>query len=305
MSPRKIAVICLVISSILWASSGTVAKTLFSAIDPIPLAMLRLGVATAILVPIFLARKHPPIGTLIRDTIPVAIGMAGNLLFFFLGVSRTTANAAAIIYTITPILTFFLAKITIQEHTDPKKLWGIVIGLIGVIIILLLPVINHKQTINGDVIGNLLIVCAMLFWTYYIVGSRKLVTQKHYEPLTITTLAVSFSFLLFATLTLVTSHRPILPAAITGIHPVLILYFGAVVTVLTFGLHQWAIKHSTATTASLTSYLQPVFAFTYNAVFIGEMLTPEFLLGSILVIAGTMFATGGDAISLVRRHRKK
>jgi len=304
MSSRRIAFICLIISSVLWASSGTVAKILFFSIDPIPLAMLRLGVAVCILVPLFLLRKHPPIVRLAKDTLLVGLAACGNFLFFFLGVSRTTANAAAIIYTITPLLTFFLARAAIQEYSDPKKLWGIVLGLIGVFAILLLPVLEHKQSVNGDLIGNLLIVLAMLSWAYYIVGSRKLTTQKHYEPLAITTAAMAYSFVIFAVLTVILPHRPIFPAALAGIHPILILYFGVFITVMTFGLHQWAIKHSSATNAALTNYLQPLFSFAYNAIFIGEKLTPEFAIGSILVLAGTILATQGNAFRIAKSWRR-
>jgi len=308
MSIRTKSIVALIIASILWASAGTVAKVLFSVIDPVPLIMLRLAVATAILIPVFFIRKHPPIRKMLIDIFPVAIAATGNFLLFILGVSRTTANASAIIYTITPLLTLFLAKAAIQEHTNARKLVGIIIGLLGVITILLLPVLVHKQSFNGDVVGNLIIMCAVLSWTYYIVGSRRLTTQKHYDPLTITTVSITVSFIFTFFLTLIVPHRPFMSVAVSGIHPYLLLYFGAAVTVATFGLHQWAIKHSSATTGSLTNYMQPVFAFAYNALFVGETLTPEFLFGSVLVLIGVFIATSeatGSYIRLFQKRRRK
>jgi drug/metabolite transporter (DMT)-like permease len=303
MSPRKIAVLSLIIASILWAASGTLAKLLLPFIDPMPLFMLRVGVATTILLPIYFSRKQPPILKTLKDTWPTLLAAFGNFFFFILGVSRTTANAAAIIYTITPLLTLLLAKAKIRELHTPQKLLGVALGLMGVLFILLLPVLNGKQSINGDPVGNILILLAVFSWTYYIVSSRQLITEKHYEPMTITTYFMVLSFILFFILVLVTPHRPVYPAVVTGIHPWLILLYGAGVTAVTFVLHQWAIKHSSATTASLTNYLQPLFAFVYNAVFIGEMLSIEFVIGSVLVLLGTFLATGKQTSALMRSVR--
>jgi len=305
MSTRSKAIIALIIASILWASSGTTAKILFPIFDPIPLVMLRLAVATAILLPIFFIRKHPPIRQLLVDAFPVSIATMGNFLLFTIGVSKTTANASAVIYTITPLLTLFLAKATIQEHANSRKIIGIIIGLIGVITILLLPMLTHKQAFNGDFVGDLIIICAVISWTYYIVGSRKLTTEKHYDPLAITTVSITISFIFMALFTLITPHRPILPVILSGTHPYVLLYYGAAVTVATFFLHQWAIKHSSATTGALTNYMQPVFAFVYNAMFVGEILTSEFLFGSILVLVGVFIATSERATEYIRTFRAR
>lgn len=300
MSPRKTAVISLVIASVLWAASGTLAKLLLPFIDPMPLFMMRVGVATAILLPIYFSRRQPPVVQTLKDTWPTLLAAFGNFFFFILGVSRTTANAAAIIYTITPLLTLLLAKAKIRELHTPRKLTGVVLGLLGVLFILLLPVFEGKQIINGDPVGNLLILAAVLSWTYYIVSSRQLITEKHYEPMTITTYFMVLSFILFSVLVLMTPHRPFISAAMTGIYPWLILLYGAGITAVTFLLHQWAIKHSSAITASLTNYLQPLFAFGYNATFIGEKLSLEFMIGSVLVLVGTFLATSEQASAYMK-----
>lgn len=305
MSPKKIAVISLVVSSILWASSGTVAKILLPFIDPLPLIMLRVGTAALILVPVYLLRKHPPFLTTLKDTWPTMIASFGNFFFFIFGVSHTTANAAAIIYTITPLLTSFLANKKIQEYNSPKKMAGIILGFLGVLFIILLPVFQGKQAINGDPFGNILILCAVVSWTYYIVSSRELITRKHYEPAIITTFSITGSFIAFLLLTFLLPHRQFLAATFAGIHPWLILYYGAGVTAVTFLIHQWAIKHSSATTASLTNYLQPVFGFVYNGLFIGEKLTVEFIAGSVLVLLGTFLATSEQTSSMMKSFRGK
>ena len=272
MSPKKIAIVSLIVSSILWASSGTVAKILLPFIDPIPLMMLRIGIGISILIPLYCSKPHKPFLQTIKDTWPAILGATGNFLLFILGISLTTANAAGVIYTITPLLTLFLARKTIQELYTPRRFYGILLGLFGVAGVMLLPVLEGTASVSGNPVGNLLIFCAAFCWTLYIVSSRNAISNKGYEPLTVTTFSMTGAFLVFVLLTLILPHRPIIPAVFSGFHPWLLLYYGALVTAVTFLIHQWAIKHSSATTASLTSYLQPMFAFVYNGVFIGEKL---------------------------------
>lgn len=305
MSSKKIAIISLIVASILWASSGTIAKILLPSIDPIPLMLLRVGIALCILIPMYLARNPKPFFRTLKDTWPAILGSAGNLFFFISGVSRTTANAAAIIYTITPLLTSIIARRTIEEHHTPRKLIGVTLGFVGVILIILLPIIQGSGQLNGDPLGNLLILFAVLSWTIYIVSSRKSISIQHYEPITVTTFSMGGTFLVFLILTLVTPHRPFLAEAIRGFHPWLLLFYGGCVTALTFLIHQWAIKHSSATTASLTNYLQPIFAFIYNSMFIGEQLSIEFIGGSILVLIGTFLATSEQATAYKNSLKRK
>jgi drug/metabolite transporter (DMT)-like permease len=303
MSPKKIALISLIVASIIWASSGTVAKILLPVIDPIPLMTLRVGISLLVLLPLFLFKKHPPIIQLIKDSWPMMLGSAGNLFFFIIGVSTTTANAAAIIYTISPLAIMVFAKVKIQEHNSLRKLLGVMLGLLGVILIVILPILKREQSLNGDPLGNIFILCAVASWTYFIVSSRELIIKKNYEPLTVTTLAMTGTFCIFLLATLLIPHRPFISVALTGMHPFILLYYGVIVTALTFLLHQWAIKYSSATTASLTNYLQPLFAFVYNAFFLGEKLTIEFLLGSILVLMGTILATSEQTSIYMKSFR--
>ncbi len=305
MSPKKIAIISLIVSSILWASSGTIAKILLPTIDPIPLMMLRVGIALCILIPLYLRSNHPPVLRTLHDTYPAILGSAGNLFFFIFGVSKTTANAAAVIYTITPLLTSLIAKKTIQEQTSPRKLVGVTLGFVGVVLIILLPILEGKQSLSGDIVGNSIILLAVLSWTLYIVSSRKSISVQKYEPLTVTTFSMGGTFILFAILTAILPHRPIMSAALSGFHPWLLLFYGAMVTATTFLIHQWAIKHSSATTASLTNYLQPMFAFIYNSLFIGETLTIEFIAGSLLVLLGTFLATSEQAQGIYNHSLKR
>lgn len=72
----------------------------------------------------------------------------------------------------------------------------------------------------------------------------------------------------------------------------LLLYATIPVTVVTFGLFQWVIKHISATTASLKDYVQLTIGFGLSMFILGESVNLPFIVGSAIVIIGVAIATG-------------
>lgn len=301
MSSQKIAFITLLVASFFWASSGVAAKTLLRSFDPLSVAAIRLTIASIFIFPFFL-RATPTISKkLLLDILPISFLVAANFLLFLFGVNKTTANAGAIIYTVTPITAALFSRAFIGERVSRQKIIGILLGLTGVFTILLLPVLEQRHAILDDVWGNVLILGAMVVFALYHVGTRQLISTKSYNPITITGISFFVSALLFNLLLLFVPHTAIFPALLMPTNLLIAIYFAVFVTVLPYILHQWAIKYSSATTGALTTYIQPVFGFIFNGILLGEIITGGFLFGSVLVFAGTFMATGAQMIRMIRR----
>lgn len=301
MSFKAKALVVLLVASFFWATSGFAAKTLLKVFDPISLAAIRLTIAAIVIFPIFLHSTKRITKTLLRDMTPVTLFSAGNFLLFLFGIQRTTANAAAVIYTATPLVAAFASNKLIQEHISSKKIAGILLGLIGVLTILLLPIFEQRGVMVGDIKGNLLIGGAMIMFALYNVSSRYLIDKKNYHPITITGFSLIASACLFIIAILLIPHTPIRSHIAIPSVAFLAIYMATFVTVLPYILHQWVIKHSSATTASLTTYIQPVFAFLFNGILLGEIITPGFFVGSVLVFSGVFLATGSGIMRIIRR----
>lgn len=291
MSSKAKALIGLVVASIFWASSGVAAKTLLKTFDPITVGAIRLTIASITILPFFLQHTKKFSWKLFRDVFPVSLVTAANFIIFLFGIKLTTANASGMIYTGTPLLAAILAALFIGERISKRKIVGILVGLIGVLIILLLPVFEGHALPVGDLTGNLMIVGAMTAFALYNVGSRRLI-NKHYHPLTITGFSLMTSAAAFWTLWLLFPHTPLQPIVETPSLLMIAVYMGIMVTTVPYVLHQWAVKHSSATTASLTTYIQPVFGFIFNGIFLGEILSGGFLVGTTLVFIGVTLVTG-------------
>ena len=132
MSKIQKVMISLLLVGILGSSSVVANKLLLRDLPPFTVSFFRFLIASLAILPIFLRqrKKSPPL------TLPV-IGIlflsSINILFFILGVSKTSANVTQTIYTGTPLVVSLLAWVLLKEKLSKYKLIGIIVGLVGVL----------------------------------------------------------------------------------------------------------------------------------------------------------------------------
>lgn len=301
MSSRTKALLAIVAAALLWSTAG-VAKILVRTFDPFTTAFFRFLVALIVILPLFLnEQKHKK--TLLLPLLPLGLASTANIAFYYFGLKTTTANAAMMIYNATPLVIAIMASWLIGETVTKTKLIGIFLGLAGTTLIALLPTIERGGMVSGDLIGNLFVFGAVASWTIYTIGSRHTHTMKGATPIALGTASIITSTAAFAGLAALSWKPHYATLLLQPTNLLLILHLGVLVTVATYLLYQWAIKHSSATTASLNQYLQPVIALLFNIAFLGERLTIGFVLGSIVVMAGVGIATGGPMVHEIRRWK--
>jgi drug/metabolite transporter (DMT)-like permease len=297
MSIRTKAFVALLLVSILWGSAGVVAKILIQELHPYVVLFYRFGIAAIVLLPWFIKAKKP--AHMWRVLIPFSLLVAGNAIFFYLGISRTTVSSSAIIGATVPLVTAILSRLFINEHTSRETFVGIIIGLVGAMYITLLPLWKEGKLLGGDIVGNLFLVAGLLCWTSYVVGSRYFLSKDTYSPLVM----VETNFLTLAgvciILALVTRQQFFAPRVLDPIY-LFVLFYGTIpVTVGSFGLFQWALKHISATTASLKDYIQLVVGVTLSLIVLKEKVNASFIIGSLIVILGISIATGRSTLSKI------
>lgn len=303
MSNRTKALLAIVTASILWGTAGVSAKLLVQVLNPFVAAFYRFLIASLCILPFFLRAKKPR--GYLRHLLPMSLLSAANVVFFYLGIKTTTANAATLLYAGTPLATALLAKILIKEDVTRKKFIGVLIGLIGVLFVVVLPVLEKQSQLVGDLRGNILILFAMVLWTLYTIGSRHFSSSNTYSPLLITAINF-FTTCIVALLFGLITQQQFFPSAMFSMRfYTTLMYAGIFITLVTYGLFQWAIHHLSATTASLKNYLEPVVAISFNSVLLGEKITIGLIAGSILVITGVTITTGTKLVYEINRGFKK
>jgi len=268
---------------------GPFAKISLQEIPPLSFTLLRFLLATLILVPLAIKRKEFHYKSLKRIA-GVSLLATANVTLFIFGVGRTTATISQMLYAGVPLVTGIFSFVILKEKIYQKKLFGILIGFIGVLLIVLLPVLGKGTTFNGDLFGNLIIFVAVCLFALYSVLSKQI--QKEYSPLELTiffVLTTTFIQLLLIPLDLVQHQNWWSEITIKSILGV--AYVGILGTGVYYLIYQHAIKNSTPMIASMILYLQPIFAFLWASVLLGERITSEFIVGAILAFVGVALVT--------------
>lgn len=301
MSPRTKAFLAIVVVSLLWSTAGIVGKILLKTFDPFTLAFLRYFIASIIVLPFFLKQKHGSVKKMLIDVIPIALLSSLNVALFYIGLPKTTVNATAVMYAATPLIVATIAYLTIHERLTKMKILGIIVGFIGVLTFLLFPALGRGEIAFGSVTGNLIMLLGVCSWAAFNVGSRFLTTTKQYSPFQVSAISMFVSVPVYLLIMMFSPPVNLFTTLFDFNTIMLLLYLGIFLTVLTYSLFLWAIKHSSSTTSSLTHYLQPIFAFYFAYIFLGETITSNFLLGSLLVLLGVFLATGTRLMQELRK----
>jgi drug/metabolite transporter (DMT)-like permease len=245
----------------------------------------RFLIASVILIPIFLRSKEKIAKNEIPFLFLISLLGTANVLFAALGLQKTSATIAQVMYAIVPIIALIASSFILKTRFYKEKIIGVLLGFIGVLIIILAPNMANISNNLGTIIGNLLILTAVFCYSFYTVFSKKI--QKKYSPLALTTLMIITTLIVqsFLITTEITNYPETFNhLTIKGI--IGLLYVGIIGTAFFFLLYQKVIKRATPLIASMVFYLQPVFTFLWAYFLLGERLTLSLIIGSLLAFLG-------------------
>jgi drug/metabolite transporter (DMT)-like permease len=302
MSVRAKALIALFCAALLWGSSGTVGKLLLREAHPFVLTFWRFFTAAIIVLPFVLGSTKPK--NWIKTLLPLGLFNAGNVLFYSFGLTLTTANSGSLIGAGVPLLTVFLSWLLIHESISKEKLIGVIIGLLGAVLIILVPIIEKGYAVGTSLSGNLMMVGSALSWTMYTIRSRSLGQHTTFNPMLATFINFVTCMICALIASLITGQQLFIPAFVVPAYLSLFLFTAIAVTVVTFFLYQWALQHVPASTASLKEYAQLLCAVLINAAVLGERFTPLFWVGGSLIVMGVVIATSNRTSKLFNGLRR-
>lgn len=280
----------LVVLSAIWGSSFLFIKLGVDELEPTVVALGRLFVGAAILLPI--AASRGGLGLLRPHFRTVAtLGLLNNALPFWLfgfAETRISSGLAGVIQAAAPIFTVLLAiRLDPTQRATGTRLAGIGVGFVGVALLV------GAQT-GGQVVGALAVLAASLCY-----AASALIAGKRAGPIPPLHLAagqLACGLLLMAPFGLLQLPDEAPPAKAV----LAIVALGALGSAVAYVLYFALIARAGASRAILVTYLVPAFALVYGAVFLDEAVTASALAGLVLILAGTTLATG---VARLRRPR--
>lgn len=285
-SSKTTAYLYLFIAVLIWGMTVPIMKFALDYLPVFVLAFLRFALAALILLPIVLPKIK-----IKREHIPLFIlsGISGvtiHIALFFMGLKLTSALNAGVLIATGPLFTLLLSSIFLKEKITKRVLIGCIVGFVGITVITMSHLSGNPQL---SPVGDLMIIGSILALVIYEIFSKKLF--ETYTPLVVT----FYSFLIGA-ITFGPASVPFFinnPMILTQIpHTALFaLVFGILFSSLTAYLcWQKGLSKIHASKAGFFLYLDPVFATMASVIILHEVITPQFVIGSIIIFIGMLIA---------------
>lgn len=287
MNKTVLGILCGLSAASIWGGMYVVSKVVLEIIPPFSLVSLRLILGALTLGVVLLLRGFPSLSR--RQLLKVlGVGFVGygiSLSLQFLGTKLSTAANGSLVTSATPAFVLIFASLLLKERITPLRLASLLLATLGVV-----AVIDPRsaQLDPNLFLGNLLLIGAAITWALYSVLVRK-TTQR-------------MDILLFSLVAFLGGLPVAMPAGAwelgtVGVGEISlgvvggVLFLGVISTALAMVLWNTAFAFVDASLASLTFFAQPVVGTLLGWLFLGEQITPLFLLGGVLIGLGLVIAS--------------
>lgn len=283
----------ILVLALIWGASFLFIKIgLNGGMSPVLVASMRLAVGSLLLWGVVLARRVFAPGSF-KKPIPrdrstwmklAVTGLVNNAIPFALiawGEQHISSGLASILNATMPLFTVVFAHFLIHDdRVTPAKAVGTLVGFIGVAVV----IAPSAGSLSGELLGCLAVIVASSSYAIATVYVKKNLIGAT-DPIATGAGQLVMAFLWLAPLALVTgaaSNLSTVPAeslwAVTAL--------GLLGTGLAYLIYYLLIQRAKASQMSLVTYLLPVTALVYGALFLQEQITLFALAGFGLIVAG-------------------
>lgn len=271
----------------IWGGMYVVSKVVLDIIPPFSLLAIRLILGAGALGAVILFRRGNRLTSRqTRDSFLVGIlGYGISLGFQFVGTKLSTASNGALVTSATPAFVLLFAPYLLGERTTPRGILALAVATLGVLAVIDPRTADFTSTLF---MGNLSLLAAALTWALYSVLVRKVAQSADVLASSAVMLAGGIpSSILFGLFEINQQGIGEITAGIVGG----ILFLGIISTALAMFLWNYAFAKLPASAASLTFFAQPVVGSLLGWFFLGEHITPLFLIGGLLIGTGLIISS--------------
>lgn len=287
MNTKVVGILCGLAAASIWGGMYVVSKVVLEIIPPFMLVSLRLILGAFSLGLVLVIRGFPRISPgQLRQVLGVGLlGYGISLSLQFLGTKLSTAANGSLVTSATPAFVLVFASLVLKEKITWLRLVALTLATLGVIAV----VDPRSAQLDPDLfLGNLALIGAAVTWALYSVLVRK--TTRDVNVLLFSLIAflggLPISVPAGAWELQTMGMGSVTPGVIGGI-----LFLGIISTALAMVLWNTAFALVDASLASLAFFAQPVVGTLLGWLFLGERITPLFLLGGLLIGLGLVVSS--------------
>jgi drug/metabolite transporter (DMT)-like permease len=285
---------------VMWGLAPVATRALVAQLAPLPLLVLRLGMAAIALLPWALpVLRRLDRRSLVRLVAVGLLGMAGYMLPVTVGLQWVPAATAGLLLATEPLWVLLIAAALGTERPGRRAWLGSAVALGGVLLLAGPQAVAHG--VGARNLGGIaLVLLGTLGFGAYTIALRPLSMTYGALPATAaTTVAGSLPYLAFAGM-ISAPRLATLPGSAWG--ELVFLAFGSTVA----GMLLWnrAVLDGGSTRVSLLLYLEPLVSVVSAVLLLGEHLSVRTVAGGALVLAGVV-VTGAITSGPPRRTSRE
>jgi len=290
LSKRTLAILAAIGATSIYGLNHTIAKGVMPGyIGAFGFVMLRVIGATALfwIISIFGPKEKIDKKDYLRMLICAILGMGVNMLVFFKGLSLSTPINSAVLITTTPIIVLIMSAILIKEKITRRKVFGIFIGLIGALGLIIYGT-EIRQDAPNIPLGNFLILMNSVFYGTYLILAKILISKYH--PFTFMKWLFSLGILIclpFGFQEMTEIAWSLLPFDI--IWRIAFVIIGT--TFCTYLFNIFALTQLKASTLSAFIYVQPILGILFAIAMGKDTLTTIKILAAAMVLFGVYLSS--------------
>ena len=214
------------------------------------------------------------------DLLPLLLGgsvLGLNWVALFEAYRQLNVSLATLIYYVGPILVLLFSPVLFREKLNSRKITSVVLVAIGLVCI------SGSIALRGmSMRGLLTAVVSALFYAAVIIFNKRI---THTGGMQTAALELDIAFVIVLIYMMLTVGPP--HPAVSDIPWIAVI--GLVNTGLAYLLYFSGLQKLPAQSAALISYVDPVSALVFSALFLHETMTPVQILGAVLIIGGAVF----------------
>ncbi len=276
------------------ALTPVAAKYVVEQVSPLSLAYFRFGLATVILIVVFLIRnlnfkidkKDLPkflfLGALV---IPV------NQFFFLEGIKLSTASFSGVMYACTPLFIYIIAIFRNDETFYKTKMISIALSITGIVLIFWEGLMRANSAGLSTLTGDAFLFFAVLSWSFYLALSKNPIAK--YGTLKTSTIAFIIGMIFYIPV-FIFDYKNFTLAKLDIYGFIGFFYLSVLVAFGGYFIYSYSTKIVPTSTLTTLTNSSPIITIIFSYILLKEDLSYFFLIGSIVTILGVFIASRVD-----------
>lgn len=278
------AALGLVALVVIWGLSIPLTKLALAETGPLTLTALRYVTAVPCFAPVFVGRRSPSAGALVRMAGLGALGIGIGQVSQALGVQRANASVATIISALIPLLVVVFAALRLRQPVRPVHVLGLLLAIVGVALV---AGGGPEATPGAGLVGEALVLASAVTIALSYVMLAEL-AAAHGAAVVSAWSSLAGALLLLPPAAWELSAAPRWPGPV-GI--AVVVYLGALVSAAGLWIWLYLLRVLPARIAAGSQYFQPLVGIGASALLFGDTLGMAFVIGSALVLGGVVMTT--------------